>query len=215
MLRGIESMSDTRESLPEKLLGLAREGDGRALGTLLESYRNYLWILAHIELSPELQSKANPSDLVQETFMAAQRNITSFRGQTEVELLSWLRRMLASKLVNLYRRYCQAQRRDVRLEQQLAEKLDQTSNIFERGLVAPQSSPSEQVIQRERAVALADALRQLPSHYRNVILLHQVEGLSFAEVAKRTGRSLDSVKKLWIRGLVCLRDHLREDLESG
>jgi RNA polymerase sigma-70 factor (ECF subfamily) len=51
-------------------------------------------------------------------------------------------------------------------------------------------------------------MQQLPSDYRDVNMLHHLEGLSFAEVARRMKRSLDSVKKLWIRALVRLRDSL-------
>jgi RNA polymerase sigma-70 factor (ECF subfamily) len=54
-------------------------------------------------------------------------------------------------------------------------------------------------------VILADALDALPVDYREVIILHHVEGLSFAEVARRMDRSQDGVKKLWVRGLARLR----------
>jgi RNA polymerase sigma-70 factor, ECF subfamily len=54
-------------------------------------------------------------------------------------------------------------------------------------------------------VLLADALEQLPEAYREVIVLRHLEGLTFAEVSQRMGRSLDSVEKLWVRGLAQLR----------
>jgi RNA polymerase sigma-70 factor (ECF subfamily) len=61
---------------------------------------------------------------------------------------------------------------------------------------------------REQAVLLADARQRLPSNYRDVIMFRHLEGLSFAEVAQRMDRSIDSVKKLWIRALSRLRDSL-------
>jgi RNA polymerase sigma-70 factor (ECF subfamily) len=48
----------------------------------------------------------------------------------------------------------------------------------------------------------------LPADYGEVIVLHHLEGLTFPEVARRMGRSLDSVKKLWVRSLARLRDTL-------
>jgi RNA polymerase sigma-70 factor (ECF subfamily) len=58
-------------------------------------------------------------------------------------------------------------------------------------------------------VLLADALAQLPEHYREVIILHHLEGLSLALVAGRLERTEDSVEKLWTRALLRLRRALR------
>jgi RNA polymerase sigma-70 factor (ECF subfamily) len=97
----------------------------------------------------------------------------------------------------------------VRLEQSLADDLEQSSHALERGLAAPQSSPSQQAARREQAVLLADALAQLPDDYREVILVRHFEGLPLAEVASRMGRSVESVRKLWTRALGQVRRILR------
>jgi RNA polymerase sigma-70 factor (ECF subfamily) len=73
------------------------------------------------------------------------------------------------------------------------------------GLVASYSTPSQHAARREQAVLLADALGKLPDDYREVIILRHLEGLPFAEVAGRMGRSEDSVQKLWVRALANLR----------
>jgi RNA polymerase sigma-70 factor (ECF subfamily) len=77
-------------------------------------------------------------------------------------------------------------------------------------LLDRKSSPSSQVARREQAVLVADALARLPSDYRDVIVLHELEGLSLAEVGRRMGRSQSSVERLWVRGLVQLRGLLGE-----
>ena len=74
--------------------------------------------------------------------------------------------------------------------------------------VAPQSSPSQRASRREQAVLLADALGRLPEDYREVIILHHLEGLKFPEVARRMGKTDDSVQKLWVRALASLRRSL-------
>ena len=112
---------------PVQLLRAARCGDHEARGRLLELYRNYLRLLARLQLGRRLQGKADPSDLVQEAFLAAQRDFEQFRGNTEGELVDWLRQILASKLVNLARRYLGTRRRDVRLERQFAEEVDSSA----------------------------------------------------------------------------------------
>jgi RNA polymerase sigma-70 factor (ECF subfamily) len=190
---------------PEHLLTLARGGSTPVLGQLLELYRGYLTLLARVQLSRRLQSKADASDLVQEVFLQAHDHFPRFRGSTEGELLSWLRQILATTLANLVRHYCGTQRRDVRLERHLAAELDESSRVLERSLLAPQSSPSQQAARREQAVLLADALARLPADYREVIVLRHLEGLTFAEVARRMGRTLDRVKKLWTPWRGCAR----------
>ena len=59
--------------------------------------------------------------------------------------------------------------------------------MIDRHLIAPQSSPSQQAARRERADLLAEALETLPAAYREVIVLRNLEGLSFAEVAGADG----------------------------
>src|SRR5262249_15792073 len=140
-----------------------------------------------------------PADLVQETFLKAYRDFADFRGASEAELVAWLRQILAWTLANLVRHYCGTKGRDIRLERELSAELDQSSQALDGGLVAPQSSPSQQAARREQAVLLADALEQLPETYREVLILRHLEGLPFADVAQRMGRSLDSVKNLWTR----------------
>jgi RNA polymerase sigma-70 factor (ECF subfamily) len=65
-------------------------------------------------------------------------------------------------------------------------------------------------VRREQAVLLADALEGLPADYRDVVILRQLEDLSFSEVAVRMGRTEDSVKHLWVRALARMR-HTIED----
>jgi RNA polymerase sigma-70 factor (ECF subfamily) len=198
-------MSDEIPADPARLLVLARAGDGRALGRLLELYRGYLALLARLQIGRRLQGKVDAADLVQETFLEAHRNFVRFQGGTEGELVSWLRHILAGQLAMLVRRYLGTRRRDVRLERELAFELDESSRVLDQRLAAPQSTPSQQAARREQAVLLADALGHLPEDYREVIILRHLEGLSFPEVARRMDRTLNGVKNLWARALGRLR----------
>jgi RNA polymerase sigma-70 factor (ECF subfamily) len=196
---------------PEQLLRLAQAGDQRALGQLLELYRNYLALLARLQIGRRLQGKADASDVVQETFLKAHRHFGQFRGHTEGELVGWLRQVLLSHLLNLVRHYRTSRRRDLRLERDLAAELENSSRNLDQALFTKQNSPSQQASHREQAILLADALGRLPEDYREVIILRHLEALTFAEVARRMDRSLDSVDKLWVRALCRLRRLLRGD----
>jgi RNA polymerase sigma-70 factor (ECF subfamily) len=188
-----------------QLLLLARTGDGPALGQLVELYRNYLTLLARLQLGRRLQGKVDAEDLVQETFLEAHRQFGQFRGASAEELVSWLRQILASTLAHQVRRYHGTKRRDVRLERELEDELTQSSRVLDQGLISRQSSPSQRAARGEQAVLLADALAHLPEDYREVIILRHLEGLTFPQVASRLGRTVDSVEKLWVRALDKLR----------
>jgi RNA polymerase sigma-70 factor (ECF subfamily) len=193
---------------PEELLGLARAEPGAALGQLLERYRGYLELLARVQIGRRLRGKADAADLVQETFLEAYRHFGQFYGTTGGEFASWLRHILAARLSKLVRRYLGTQGRDVRLERELTAELDRSSQALDCGLLTSSSSPSRQAARREQGVLLAEALGRLPEDYREVLILRHLVGLSFPQVARRLGRSLDSVKNLWTRGLAQLRDAL-------
>lgn len=203
-------MNRAGETIPavERLLDAARGGDGAALGLLLGRYHNYLRLLARVQLGRRIQAKLDVADVVQDVSLEVHRRIASFRGGSEGEFLSWLRQILGGVLANQVRRYFGAKRRDVRLERDLFEDLDRSSRAMAAPLVAAESSPSAQASRREQAVILADALDGLAADYREVIILRQLEGLSFPEVAERMGRTQDSVKNLWARALAKLRRRL-------
>jgi RNA polymerase sigma-70 factor (ECF subfamily) len=195
---------------PEELINRARAGQTDALGELLELYRSYLTLLARVEIDRRIQGKLSASDVVQDAFLQAHHLFGQFRGTSEQELIAWLRRILANRLVDIGRRFLRAQRRDVRLEQSLRRDLELSSQALEERFAASQTSPSAAAIEREQAVLLADVLQSLPADYREVIVLRQLEGLSLQQVADRMGRTVDSVRKLWTRGLIQLRRRLGE-----
>jgi RNA polymerase sigma-70 factor (ECF subfamily) len=192
------------DSEAERLLKQARLGNVEALGRLLELYRRYLTLLARLQIDRRLRGKVDAADLVQETFLEAHRDFGQFRGVREAELGAWLRQILANNLANLVRHYRGTGRRDVGLERRLLVELDQSSRELDRGLAAKQSTPSQQAIRREQALRLVDALEHLPDDYQEVIILRQLERLTFPEVGRRMRRSLDSVKNLWARALARL-----------
>lgn len=190
---------------PEQMLLEAKSGNHGDLGRLLELYRTYLRLLARIEIGRRLQGKVDASDLVQETFLEAHRNFAHFRGSDEPQFVRWLRQILAAKVANLVRHYFGTQGRDVRLEQELAADLDNSSHLLGHEFAASITSPSQHAVRREQAVLLANALDRLSPEYREVIVLRHLEGLTFPEVARRMERTQDSVEKLWLRALARLR----------
>ena len=187
----------------ESLLAHARQGEEQDLGRLLQLYRNYLTILATAQLDARLRGRMSPSDLVQETMLGAYRDFRKFRGQTEGELVAWLRQILIHCLHHAYEMHFQAGRRDIRREISL-DDVDRSSNRlagFAQAVAAQGESPSAPVRDRERAVAMADQLAKLRPNYREVIVLRNLQGLSFEEVAQRMDRKPGAVRMLWLRAI--------------
>ena len=179
-------MVATTESELAELISRAQHGVGDARGRLLEMYRNYVGILARLQIDRRLRGRVAPSDLVQDTFIEAERNFAGFRGRSEGELIVWLRSVLSTQVARLYRHHT-SQQRDFHLEQQLSAEMDQSSQMLQRVFDVKQSSPSHSATRREEAVLLADTLEHLPRDYREVIVLRNLEGLPFDAIAERMG----------------------------
>lgn len=204
-------MSDHSPSPPppsvpgvERLLTQAQQGDQQQLGVLLHHYRNYLTILAATQFDARLRRRVSPSDIVQEAILGAYRDFPAFRGGSERELLAWLRQILIHCLHHAYEAHVRAERRDVRRELSLEgvdRSLDRSAARLQDVLAATGSSPSGQAERRERAVEVADVLAQLRPDYREVIVLRNLQELSFEEVAQRLGRKTGAARMLWLRAV--------------
>jgi RNA polymerase sigma-70 factor (ECF subfamily) len=198
-----EPLQDVAQYLPA-----ARSGSREALGRALEAYRAYLLLIANGMLAPELRAKGGASDVVQETFLEAQRDFAQFCGTSAEELQAWLRQLLLHNLANLARRYRDTGKR--LLSREVALEEETPSGVHGQQVMADTPSPSSQAIAREQSEAVQRALEQLPKDYRQVIVWRYQEGRSFAEIAARLQRSENAARKLWFRALERLQQALGE-----
>ncbi len=100
----------------EAWIEAARHGDREALGRALSAVRDYLLLVANERLEPALKAKGNASDLVQETFLLAQRGVDRFRGRTASEWRHWLRSILIRNMAQERRRFAATAKRQVQRE---------------------------------------------------------------------------------------------------
>jgi len=175
----------------------------------LDRFRSYLRLLAEIELSPRLRVKEDASDIVQQSLLEAHRDLPAYRGQTEAELVVWLKTILARNLLNAARQF-RTHKRDLRREQSFAERLDQSSARLENYLVSEQTSPSQRAVCNEQAEQLAKGLAQLLEAERTAIVLKHLKGWSLSQISEQLGRPSDAVAGLLKRGLKKLRMFLQE-----
>lgn len=195
----------------QQLLIEARSGNTSALGRLLEWYVNYLTILATTGLDRRIQRRVSPSDLVQEAMLAAHRDFGDFRGQSQGELLCWLRQILINTLHRAVARHVKAGKRDIRREVSIDEvtrQLEESACRLAKLLPARGDSPSAVIQAREDSVELANQLSKLPPQYRQVITLRILQGLSFEEIGEQMGRSAGATRMLWLRALQAFKPHV-------
>jgi RNA polymerase sigma-70 factor (ECF subfamily) len=190
----VDPLDEVGKWLPE-----AQAGSGEALGQVLQACRGYLLLIAQEELDPALRAKAGASDLVQQTFLEAQRDFGCFRGEPRA-LLAWMRQMLRNNLANFRRDYGRA-KRCVQREVALGENWLQAAN----------TSPSVSVMLREETQALEQAVQRLPEDFRRVIHLRYREEHSFEGIAKLMRRSPTAVRRLWSRAI----EQLKQELEAS
>ncbi len=177
----------------------------------LEQYRGYLKLLADLQLNPRLRVKEGSSDIVQQTMLEAHRGFPDFRGKTEAELRAWLKMILTRKLLAVARRYGTDKRAAGR-EVSLHDQMEKSSAQFLQQLVADQTSPSMELMKKERSEQLAAALLKLLDDERSAVVLKHYHNWSVAEIAQHLDRTQEAVAGLLRRGLKKLREYLREKL---
>jgi RNA polymerase sigma-70 factor (ECF subfamily) len=192
----------------ETWIAAARQGDRLALERALMSFRDYLLLVANEKIEPALRAKEGASDLVQETFIRAQERLSSYHGHSPNEWRSWLRSILIRGLANK-RRHFQATAKRASLRE------TPVSEWSRLGAAATDETPSSELARRERAAAVVAAISRLPEHYHEVVVWHQRDRLTFAEIGARRGISAEAARKIWMRALGRLRNELEEFREQG
>lgn len=188
----------------EQLLRQARAGSKYALGRLLDRCQRYLLLVANETIAPDLRAKAGASDLVQDTFVEAQRDFVRFQGCTQRELLAWLTRILLNRVANNARHYRQTWKRNVALE----VPLEFGSDFVNVSTNQTREVPVNSLIANDDADQLRLAIDRLPPRMREVLFLRTWDRLAFADIAARIGGTAESVRKLWGRAVRRLQSEL-------
>ncbi|MGI9516330.1 MAG: sigma-70 family RNA polymerase sigma factor [Pirellulaceae bacterium] len=198
---------DTRDAEPPaddrfaSLIARARRGDQDAIGELMSEYRNYLLLIANAEFDPGLQGKLAPSDLVQQSLLAAQQNLAGFRGETVAEFRSWLRKILKNDLRDAQRKFRGSQRREIGREKNIDDQQQQGSDLPDRF-----HTPRTDALMREQARVVQLAIAELSPQYQQVLDLRNWQELPFAEIGSQMNCSEDAARKTWYRAVVRLEE---------
>lgn len=173
----------------------ARTGDPPDLGPLLGTLGPYVRVVVRGLCRGREVTGANESDLVQEVMLQATRGLAGFRGATAAEFVGWVRQIAVRTTGHTLQRRNDAPALDAGAA---AEVLN------------GDSGPVQCAIRREQSARMAEAVGRLPDEMQQVLLGRLAEGLDYAALAVRLGRSVGAVRMLYLRSLQKLKDLYRE-----
>jgi len=203
-------MDDVSGPKVSELIGRARDGDGASRDQLFELCRSYLGFAARAQVESWLRVKVDASDIVQQTMLEAHRDFERFQGETEQEWLGWLRRIMAHNVSDFIRRYKGTAKRQIQREVHFRDPALSGRAAGAPEPAAADRTPSQELARIDDELRVTAALDGLSDDYQEVIILRNLERLSFNEVAERMGRSRPAVQMLWMRAIKKLQESLGE-----
>jgi RNA polymerase sigma-70 factor (ECF subfamily) len=145
-------------------------------------------------------------DLTQETFLRAFQSIDGFRGDADVR--TWIYRIAINQARNRFR-WWRRRKRDATVS--LDQKQGESGQSLSGTLAEPSENPEQQTLARERELVLRSALQRLGQAYRETVILRDIEGFTYEEIAETLGINVGTVKSRLARG----RQELRKKLEGS
>jgi len=179
------------------LIRSAQGGDLEAFNRLVLAYQEALFNTALRILGDEDQA----ADATQEAFLSAFRSLNGYRGGS---FRAWLLRTVTNACYDELRRKKRRPTTPLEPEGEDEEELESP-----RWLADPNASPEEQLDQAELEHALQHCLENLPEDFRTVVVLADIQGLDYTEVAVATRKPLGTVKSRLARARLRLRDCLQ------
>jgi RNA polymerase sigma-70 factor (ECF subfamily) len=179
----------------------------RLLAELFEGHRSRLRTMLRLRLDRRLQARVDPSDVLQEAFLAAAAGIDRFLADPRIPLYLWLRFLAGRKLEELHRRHLDTGKRDPAREVSLhREPLPMaTSAEIALELLGKDPSPSDAAARAELRARLEDAIESLQPLDREVLALRHFEELRTQEVAHALGIEEATARKRYLRAVERLR----------
>ena len=175
----------------QELILRTQEGDETAFEALVRLYDKKVYTLCRRMCI----SEEDAQEAAQDAFLAVWRAIGAFRQESSFS--TWLYRLATNACIDLLRRNKRSGGRVSLDDEETAPELVDTRPL-----------PQQELERRETQRLIEDGLRALPEDYRAILLLREVQGLSYAEIAEVTQLELGTVKSRISRGRILLRNYL-------
>lgn len=199
------------ERMTDRLESRLRDGEEDVLADLFLHYRTRLLRMIDFRIDHRLRGRLDPSDVVQEAFLAASQRLQSFRDRPGMSFYVWLREVTLQRMFDVHRRHLLTQKRNAGQEVSLhAWSRDNSSASLAHRLAARMTTPSQCAMQEELAARLRDSLGAMQPIDREVLALRHFEELTNDEVAELLDLSKAAASNRYVRAL----SRLKQILES-
>jgi RNA polymerase sigma-70 factor (ECF subfamily) len=197
--------TETRQRLAQ-----AAAGEDDAWRSLLAQYHGRLRRMVALHLDPRLQGRIDPSDVLQESYLEAVRQLADYLRNPVLPFFLWLRQLAGHRLFKLHRHHLGAQMRDAGREVSLyrGPLPEASSAALAAQLLGHDTRPSEAAVRAELKIRLQEALNRMDPLDREVLSLRHFEQLTTAEVARELSISPAAAGKRYLRALLRLKDIL-------
>jgi RNA polymerase sigma-70 factor (ECF subfamily) len=206
----METTSNPDSSATRRRLERAAAGDQRAWWELVGKYHDRLRRMVNVRLDPRLNVRIGPSDVLQETYLEASRQLAEYLRNPVLPFFLWLRQLAGHRLYKLHRFHLGAQARDANREVSPYRGAlpEASSAALAAQLLGRECRPSEAAVRAELKLRLQEALNTMEALDREVLALRHFEQLTTAETARVLGVSEAAAGKRYVRALVRLKEVL-------
>jgi RNA polymerase sigma-70 factor, ECF subfamily len=206
----MQDMARQDSSATRRRIEQAAGGDQDAWRSLVERYNDRLRRMVMLRLDPRLQGRLDPSDVLQETYLEASRQLADYLSNPVLPFFLWLRQLAGHRLFKLHRRHLTAQARNAGREVSLQGGAfpPASSAALAARLLGRECRPSEVAVRAELKLRLQDALNLMDPLDREALVLRHFEQLTTAEAARVLEISEAAAGKRYLRAVVRLKDIL-------
>ena len=189
----------TLQSEESALVEELRAGSEEAFAWLIQRYHQPIYSL----LARTVHDRSDAADLTQEVFVKVFRGVGSFHGESSLK--TWIYRIALHEASNQRRWWMRHKQQEIAIEQEMAENESGTPARLVDMLVDPAESPYEMAVHAETRARVEAALDQVPEPFRTTLILRDIEGFVYEEVAEMQGVNLGTVKSRLVRGRLALK----------
>jgi RNA polymerase sigma-70 factor (ECF subfamily) len=199
----------TLQSEETALVAELRAGSEEAFAWLIARYHKPIFSL----LARTVQDRSEAADLTQEVFVKVFRGVGNFHGESS--LRTWIYRIALHEASNQRRWWMRHKQREIPIDQEICDGESGTTVWLKEMLVDPAESPYEMAAHAENRARVEAALQQVPEPFRTTLILRDIEGFVYEEVAEVLGVHLGTVKSRLVRGRACLKAILTAAAAEG
>jgi len=206
----MQDMAHPDSSATRRRIERAAGGDQDAWRLLIERYNDRLRRMVMLRIDPRLHGRLDPSDVLQEVYLEASRQLADYLSNPVLPFFLWLRQLAGNRLFKLHRYHLDAQVRDAGRDLPLHRggSPEASSAALAAQLLGRECRPSEAAVRAELKLRLQEALNLMDPLDREALVLRHFEQLTTAEAARVLEISEAAAGKRYLRALARLKDVL-------